>query len=204
MGVPCVSSPSVSIANRCFSHSRSTSTRYPSMSSFTLLRGAGRPSSMRRGRSRASRRLRNRGRPSTVLRQGARIARRRGAPSRRPLTSIRSTSSTSRTRRIAACSTKRRMELHPVLPAMSTRVREAFVHRIRSRTSTSSASGRRTRCQRMPWILRPDQSGGITSNTGSCLSHNPSSSAALPWDNTAPSPQASAAAIRCPLRVIAR
>jgi hypothetical protein len=54
----------------------------------------------------------------------------------------------------------------------------------------------------MPGILRPDQSGGMTSTTGSRLSHKPSNSAALPCEITVPSPHArQAASIRpcCPM-----
>lgn len=174
------------------------------MLSLMLVRGAGSPSSMSRGRRRASRRLRSSGLGSAVLLQGMRIVRSRGAPSLRPRVRIRSISSMSSRRMIAACSTSLRSRPQPDSPAMSTIVREIVVHRIPSRIPISSGRGRRTRCQRIPSIFRPDQSGGMTWTVGSRLSHRPRSSAALPCESTVPSSQACMAASMRPLLFIVR
>ena len=56
-----------------------------------------------------------------------------GVPRRRPRVRIRSISSTSSSRRIAACSTRPRSCAQPDWPAMSTMVREAVVHGIPAR-----------------------------------------------------------------------
>ena len=81
-----------------------------------MVRGAGSPSSIRRGKRRASRRLRMSGRWARVSRHGARTVRSLGVPRRRPRARIRSISSTSSSRRIAACSTRPRVAPSPIGP----------------------------------------------------------------------------------------
>lgn len=189
-----------SITTRCSGQNRSISSRSPSISNRTLHSGRGNPASATALSSRPSSRLLSRGDRSFSARQALRIARSCGAPRLGPRASMWSTAWTSRAFRTAACSTTRRSDSLPRLPATSTRVRETVVQGTPSWTFTSEASSREVRCHRMPWSFLPDWPAAITSMTTGARSYRPSNSAAARCDTTAPSPQAKTAASMRPRR----